>query len=162
MEHVKQLISSRWEQAPFLLPESHFGTDPSPNRPTLPDPLPESLLLNSVRIGISTERVSKPRRVQRNITQNESVDVSLQPYPALLALDTSNSRTDEAINFTDIREALEPSSQLSDYSATLSDSSSSRKQVYQLKNSTYEELLQRSDSNETGGDYRTFVNDVLT
>ena len=156
MEHVKELISARWNEAPFLLPESNFGAVPSPNRLTLPDALSDSLLLSPVRIGISAERVSKPAKVQR--TQKGSVDTAFQPYHALV----SNTPTEEAISFTDIREALEPSAQLSEFSASLSDSSGDRKRVYQLKNSTYEELLQRSDSNEAGGDYRAFVNNVLT
>ena len=148
----------RWDSTPYLLPESNFGVEHTPKHPPFPEFLPDNLLLDPVKIGISAERLTKPRKLKRNVTQNESVDIAIQPYPAPVEL--LDSKTEDQLNFTDIREALDPSLQ-HEFSSQLSESSSGRKQTYQVKNSTYEELLQRSDSSDTG-DYRSYVNDVLT
>ncbi|KAI6656866.1 Protein EFR3-like protein [Oopsacas minuta] len=157
MEHIKELISLRWGSTPYLLPERNFGVETTPKHPPIQCPLSLELLLNPVKIGISAERITKPRRVKRNLTQNESTDLAIEPYPAHREL--LDSKTEDPINFTDIKEALDPSQ--GEYSSTFSESASGRKQAYQVKNSTYEELLLDSESTETG-DYRAFVNDVLT
>ena len=158
MEHIKELISLRWETTPYLLPESNFGVETSPKLPPIPNPLQPVLLLDPVKIGISAERLTKPRKVKRNTTQMESPVLPQAAYPA--PIDLTDSKSEDPLNFTDIKDVLDPSQQ-GEYSTNLSDSSTGRKQVYQVKNSTYEELLQHSDSTETG-DYRAFVNDVLT
>lgn len=159
MEHIKELISMRWDNTPYLLPESNFGVEHTPKHPPFPDFLPDNLLLDPVKIGISAERITKPRKLKRNVTQNESVDIAIQPYPAPMEL--LDSKSEDQLNFIDIREALDPSLQHGEFGSQLSESSSSRKQAYQVKNSTYEELLQRSDSTDNV-DYRSYVNDVLT
>ena len=149
----------RWDSTPYLLPESNFGVEHTPKHPPFPDSLPDNLLLDPVKIGIAAERITKPRKLKRNVTQNESIDVAVQPYPA--PIEQLDSKLEDQLNFIDIREALDPSLQHGEFSSQLSDSSPGRRQLYQVKNSTYEELLQHSDSTDNG-DYRSYVNDVLT
>ena len=134
-----------------MLPEKIFSSA-SPNDPSpLPEPLAQDLILDQVKIGISADNVLRPKKLQRNVTRVESADITPHAYPA--HVETAEG---DSLNFTDIREALDPSLHQSEYSA---ESSGSRHNYY-LKTSTYEELLQRSDSVDKS-DLGAFVNDVV-
>lgn len=162
MEYAKELITYRWETAAYLLPERNFSREKSPDKPSLPNPLPQELILNSQRIGIAddfTYKISKPRN--KFVTHIDRDEPQPSIYPGMIHPKPSIDTDD--INFTDIRTAMDPSaftptsSQRSGVSNDVKFITPNRNNYGASESITFEDLMSTSDNHS---DLRAFIQNV--